>query len=177
MPGKRKSIPRKIKQKLQEEAGFRCAVPNCRATHALQYAHINPVAEDGSNLPSNMILLCAICHKRFDDHDPHLTREALINIKRNLIVAGGLYNSFEMRVLEYFMDNPQETSVSLVGREFDVMYLIKDGLLTWDGKKMVNAVNLPPKTYLLTAAGKQFIEDWKAAKSLELGLKTKKAAR
>jgi len=160
----RKNVPQKLRRELMAEAGWRCAIPTCRVSSPLQLAHIDPVENEGENDFFNMIVLCSNCHGRFDNkNEKYMTRDAIINIKKNLMILNGRYGSFEIRVMEYFLENSEKNSIQLFDRDFDVMYLIKDGLIAHDGKRGANAINLPPKTYLLTEKGKKFLERWKSA--------------
>lgn len=165
---KRKAISAELERELHMEAGWRCAIPTCRVSKPLDMAHIEPVQPNGeTDYFNNMIILCKNCHARFDDPtEKRMTREAMIKVKNNLMIINGRYSHFEMRVIEYFSDNP-EGNLRLFGREFDVMYLVKDGLIKDDGKKMANAINFPPKDYLLTPEGKDFINKWRSAELLD----------
>ena len=169
----RKNISEKLKSELMREAGWRCAVPTCRETTSLQCAHITPVKDEGEDTFNNIIVLCANCHIRFDNKDKegcknrekYMTREEMIILKQNLMVLNGRYSSFERRILEYFLEKNTD-NVECWGRDFDLMYLLKDGLIVENGGKLQNAINFPPKIYLLTDSGKEFVEKWKTAKSL-----------
>lgn len=69
------------------EAGWRCAIPTCRTTTSLEYAHIDPVKNGGKNDFFNMIVLCANCHTRFDGKSEiKMNHLELINIKKNLMI-------------------------------------------------------------------------------------------
>ncbi len=162
---KRKTLPEALKRDLLRETGWRCAVPTCRAAgDFLEFAHIIPVKDGGKNTFLNMIALCPTCHSRFDSKkEKFMSLEELIILKQNLMVLNGRYSSFERRILEYFLEN---YNVECWGRDLDLMYLLKDGLIVEDGKKRANAINFPPKIYLLTEKGKEFVEKWKTAKSL-----------
>jgi hypothetical protein len=62
MKSKRKQIPESVRIAVLTEAGFRCAVPNCRAILAIDLHHIVPVSDSGSGDPSNLLALCPTCH-------------------------------------------------------------------------------------------------------------------
>ncbi|HVV69614.1 MAG TPA: HNH endonuclease signature motif containing protein [Gammaproteobacteria bacterium] len=162
---KRKSIPEKLKRELMREVGWRCAIPTCRANSPLEHAHINPVKNNGKNDFFNLIILCKNCHGRFHDKkEKYMTLEEMINIKKNLMVLNHRYNSYEKRILEYFLDNPEaDKTLPLLDRDIDIMYLIKDGLLVHDGKTGANIIGLAPKTYIITEKGKNFLHEWKSA--------------
>ena len=163
----RKKLPEALKRDLLRETGWRCAVPTCRAAgDFLEFAHIIPFRDGGEDTFSNMIALCPTCHTRFDSKkEKFMNLEELIILKQNLMVLNGRYSSFERRALEYFLENNTD-SIECWGRDLDLMYLLKDGLIVDSGRKCNNAINFPPKVYLLTDSGKEFVEKWKTAKSL-----------
>lgn len=114
-----------------------------------------------------MIVLCKNCHGRFDDKtEKRMTREAMTRIKNNLAILNGRYSHFEMRILEFFSEDP-EKPLRPFGREFDVMYLVKDEIIKDDGRKFANMSGFPPKDYLLTNKGKEFVAKWKSAESID----------
>jgi hypothetical protein len=159
----RKKISKALERELYAEAGWRCAVPTCRESCSLEMAHIIPVSDGGMNTFENLLVLCANHHTRFDDpRDKRMTREQMIIIKKNLMVINGRYGHFEMRLIEHF-SNTGDDSIFLHGREIDVMYLIKDGLLVEDGIVRANMIDFPPKKYSLTEAGLRLLSAWKSA--------------
>jgi len=172
-PIKRKSVSEKLRRELKQEAGWRCAVPTCRYACDPVLAHIIPVKDEGKNEFLNMIALCPNCHSRFDSkREPDFNRDAMINIKNNLMVLNGRYSGFEIRLMEWFCENPEET-YRHYRHEFEVSYLVKDGLICDTGKKYANALNMPTKDYILTENGKDFIERLKQARSID-GIDKKK---
>jgi hypothetical protein len=52
---KRITIPPRLRLDMLIEAGYRCAVPTCRTILTLELHHIDPVREDGMNVPDNLI--------------------------------------------------------------------------------------------------------------------------
>ncbi|NGX63650.1 MAG: hypothetical protein KR126chlam6_01063 [Candidatus Anoxychlamydiales bacterium] len=170
MANKRKKISRTLERKLFQEAGWRCAVPTCPEGNVslLQMAHIIPVEKDGKDEFDNMIVLCSNCHIRFDkDTEKTMDRKSMRQLKRNLSIINGRYSHFEFRVLEYFFKNKSINEIELYGRDLDVMYLINDGLLEIKPVRLQNAINFPPKIYLITKKGKEFIEHWTNIESLD----------
>lgn len=164
MVKKRVAITESLRVDLMREAGWKCAIPTCHVSNPLQCAHIDPVKNDGKNDFFNLIVLCANCHGRFHSKtEKYMTIQEMVNIKKNLVMINGRYCSFEIRVIEYFMENPGQTTIELWGRKFDVMYLIKDGLLVELVEKRANAIGFPPICYKLTEAGIDFINKWKTA--------------
>lgn len=68
------------KLKIKEAAGNRCEIPKCKSK-AYDVHHIKPSSEGGSDVASNLIVLCANHH---DDADKgRITRTGLRNIAKN----------------------------------------------------------------------------------------------
>ncbi len=89
-----------------------------------------------------------------------MTIDQMRRVKNNLKIINGRYSLFELRLLHYFLDNNKD-EILLFGRELDVSFLIKDGLLEESSERMANSINFPPKRYFLTGEGKKFIQRWK----------------
>ena len=58
------AIPESIRRKVYQRDHFACAVPGCRATRFLDIHHLLAREDGGDHSMSNLILLCAGCHKR-----------------------------------------------------------------------------------------------------------------
>src|SRR5579862_3222002 len=58
----RTKISPSIAQAVLIEAGYRCAVPTCRATLAIDLHHLVQVSAGGGNHVSNLLALCPYCH-------------------------------------------------------------------------------------------------------------------
>ncbi len=52
------------KRRIKEEAGFKCAVPNCGTTSPLDIHHIIYQENGGTDDDENLICLCKNCHGR-----------------------------------------------------------------------------------------------------------------
>jgi hypothetical protein len=166
MPQGRPDIPRELERALFVEAGHRCAIPTCRAVAPLVIEHIEDWATVQERVFENMIVLCANCHGLKGDGPRRLDRKALRQYKINLGVINNRYSDFERRVLEFFAENSTSWMINLpVGLDILVLYLIKDGLLVeiprekgtiWEVREM-------KKGYILTRAGREFVENWAAA--------------
>ena len=92
-------IPNELKRQLLEEAGYRCAVPTCNETSALQFEHIEDWAklEKQEHDFDKMIVLCATCHARVTSKE--IPKDAIRAYKRNLALVLGRYSHFEVRLL------------------------------------------------------------------------------
>jgi len=55
------------KRRIKEEAGFKCAVPNCNNTSPLDIHHIQYEENGGPDDDDNLICLCKNCHGRVHD--------------------------------------------------------------------------------------------------------------
>lgn len=52
------------KRRIKEEAGFKCAIPNCGTTSPLDIHHIIYQENGGTDDDENLICLCKNCHGR-----------------------------------------------------------------------------------------------------------------
>ncbi len=161
----RQSIPSDLKRSVFVEAGHRCAIPRC-LKHPVDIHHIVPYEKCKNHSFDNLIVLCTQCHARF-----HRTKEidikSLKKYKSNLSLVNGRYSHFEKRVLQYFLDKPDDCEIELWGRELDILFLVRDNLLQKQNIKRMNAINFPPTIYVLTEEGKIFIQMWANNESLE----------
>ncbi len=162
---KRSPIPTKLRRLVEIEAGHRCAIPRC-ANHPIDVHHIIPYEKCKNHSFENLIALCTQCHAKH-----HRTKEislkALQVYKSNLGLLNNRYSHFEKRVLEWFIENPNQVDLQLWGRDLDVSYLVKDRLLQKKDIKFANAINFPPSVYFLTEEGKTFVHKWMHNQNLE----------
>lgn len=80
----RQSVPPAVSRAVLTEAGYRCAVPTCRTTLAIDLHHLVGVAAGGGNDAANLLALCPNCHALF--HRGTIHREAL-QVWKGLLVA------------------------------------------------------------------------------------------
>jgi hypothetical protein len=117
-----------LSRAIKVQAGHRCAIPTRRGTSALEIAHIEPRAKGGADSFENLILLCAVCHTRYDTGDIDLI--AMRQYKLDLALLNGRYGSLERRVLQWFAENDRDGTVQLdATSELLVSFLVRDGLL------------------------------------------------
>ncbi len=164
---KRESIPADLVRELMIEAGYRCAVPACRTAEPLEIEHIEEYAKVKTHEFSNMIVLCANCHRRKGTGPRRLDQKALRIIKRNLAVVNRRYNDVERRVLEHFVENEDSPWVLLPETPVLFGYLVKDGLIEGlDGTAVPDALHgeaqdgrkfFITRGYALTADGKLLV--------------------
>jgi hypothetical protein len=57
------------KRRIKEEAGFKCAVPNCNTTSPLDIHHIHYRENGGTDEDDNLICLCKNCHGRVHENE------------------------------------------------------------------------------------------------------------
>jgi hypothetical protein len=69
MVTKRSPIPMDVKRQVLHEAGYRCSVPACHTILTLDMHHCEHVSKDGSNDPSNLLVLCPNCHRLYNNGD------------------------------------------------------------------------------------------------------------
>jgi hypothetical protein len=159
VPQGRPAIPSELKRRVQMEAGHRCAIPTCRSV-PIELAHIVPWERVRAHTFENLIALCPTCHARFDRGD--IDRLSMSGYKANLAVVASRYGDFERRVLDILTENPTAEGILLPGgREIDLLYLLKDGLLIKARPDSVLIDGLPAhEDYVLTAAGRRFLAHW-----------------
>ena len=184
MPQDRPAIPRELERALFIEAGYRCAIPTCRAVAPLEIEHIEDWAKVQEHKFENMIVLCANCHGRKGGGRGQLDRQALRQYKANLALLNHRYGEFERRILDYFAQNPQANMILLPGgMELLVYHLMVDGYLSQaagfqpaffasyqgvdsEGREM--QIDIPSQVMcVLTPAGLEFVKNWKEAKPLD----------
>ncbi|QWL29513.1 HNH endonuclease [Rathayibacter toxicus] len=156
------------------EAGHRCAVPTCKQTAALQFAHIVPWSEARSHEFGNMIVLCAICHARYDTRG-EIDRKSILGYKSNLAVLNSRYGELERRLLNWFGRDPSAHYVDLdrsIETRLQLSFLINDGLLElWEieggAEMVVNGFTVGKKDhYIITRRGREMIRHLDAAEPI-----------
>jgi hypothetical protein len=171
MPEGREHIPATVTRAVLVEAGHRCAIPTCRQI-PVEIAHIVPYAKTKNNSFENLIALCPTCHTRYDGGQ--IDRQSMRQYKANLSIVSSRYSDLERRVIEFFVDNPQQETIFLPGGLHLLLgYLVKDGLLEVKAKLLLikgTLQEVDPKLlptiggsiftndeYHLTGAGQEFI--------------------
>jgi HNH endonuclease len=157
MPEGREQIPAPTKRAVLVEAGHRCAIPTCRQV-PVEIAHITPYARTKDNRFENLIALCPTCHTRFDTGQ--IDRPSMRQYKANLSVISSRYSDLERRVIEHFVNNPQQDTILLPGGlQLLLGYLIKDGLLEMIFKLVpsIGGSIFTNDEYQLTGAGREFV--------------------
>jgi len=156
---KRLTIPAKLKRKILEESGYRCAIPICKQT-PVELAHIIPWNQVKEHTFENLIALCPICHTRYDKGD--IDRKSIQQYKSNLSIINGRYGDLERRVLEIFAEEKISTIWIPGGLDIMLRYLVKDGLLSDTGKSKGMIVAGVPfqRLYALTLKGQQFVDEY-----------------
>ncbi len=161
-PAVRPHINASLRREVFVEAGHRCAIPTCRGTSALEVAHIQPWSETRDHEFSNLIVLCAVCHTRYDAKE--IDRKAMRQYKANLGLLNSRYGDFERRVLHLFAVSPTVSATMIpTGHEIHLMYLLEDGHLTkthrlqWTNDDLT-AGRLPMEEYALSETGRALVE-------------------
>jgi hypothetical protein len=184
MPEGRPAIPRPLERELFVEAGFRCAIPTCRAVSPLQIEHIEDWVKVREHKFENMIVLCANCHGRKGSGRGQIDRTALRQYKANLALLNHRYGDFERRIIDHFSAKPGTDFIILPGG-MDLLfhYLIIDDYITpmpgftpamfmnYNGRDSAGnemKIDIPSQAaFVLTESGKEFVRRWQEAKPLE----------
>jgi hypothetical protein len=174
MPEGRPAIPAAMKRAVFEEAGYRCAIPTCKGTSALEVAHVVPWSEVQEHTFDNLIVLCAVDHTRYDRGEIH--RKSMHAFKDNLALLRGRYSDAERRILEAFANltvdpKPDEGFPIPGGAAYTMMYLVKDGLVQVQPNNAISLGGLPPyEIVTLTEKGRSTVERMRSARLIEEGL-------
>lgn len=164
----RPPIPIALERAVKIEAGHRCAIPTCRYPRT-EIAHIISWAEVKEHQFENLIALCPNCHELYDK-DKKIDRKSMLTYKANLSLLNYRYGEFERRLLQLFCDQPLVGAICLPGwHDIHVLHLLKDSLLIKTEENSGCIIGGVPswEKYELTSKGRQFVEDWKKARSLE----------
>lgn len=181
----RPDVPAAIVRQLMIDAGWRCSVPTCGTTSALEIDHIQEWAEVYEHKYENLIVLCPTHHamKRSGSNPRELNANALRVIKQNQIALSGRYGDVERRILAYFIRNPARTEVTLPG-DFDIllMHLLDaelirkefdaDGSLVvqlseYDSTPTPESSLVIRQVYRLTEEGRSTVDALREARSIE----------
>jgi len=79
---KRVSIPAEVQRKILLECGFKCSIPQCENTQALEFHHIN--GDPSDNREDNLLVLCAIHHAMAHGPGSKLDRKACELLKQTI---------------------------------------------------------------------------------------------
>lgn len=123
----RKSPSEKERDAALREAGYRCAVPTCHTTLAMNVHHIAWVSEGGGNELSNLLALCPTCHALY--HRGEITQDSIIQWKARLVTLNQVIDvkaELEKRVREIQNEKKEEpnngeqrTGFALAASEFN----------------------------------------------------------
>jgi hypothetical protein len=161
----RKNIPQNVAIRVLTEAGYRCAVPTCRATLAMDLHHIWQVSAGGQNDPANLIALCPYCHGLH--HRGTISAEAIYVYKALLV---SLSQAFDLEGIDrlLFLSNVGSTPLIVSGDGVLIFSrLIAAGL----AKFSLHADNngqLVTYALKITKRGRNLIEVWKSGNRGEL---------
>lgn len=144
-----------------EEAGYRCAIPTCQTTAALELAHIKPWIKVKEHTFENLIVLCANDHSRFDKGE--IPRQSIETYKSNLGLLRGRYSDAERRILEAFARDPTPPTTNdglpiPGGTKYTMMYLVQDGLVRVEPNRQILLGGVPPwELVILTDKGVEVV--------------------
>jgi HNH endonuclease len=179
----RPPIPRPLARAVRVEAGHRCAIPTCRATSGLQIHHIDDWARVREHTFENLVLLCAVCHARITAGE--IDRQSAVAYKANLSLLASRYGDLERRVLDRFVNRPDDSEVIVdAGHAILLDYLLGDGLLVYLGPangalyagvsdppppddKLAVTDHYGPAKWGLTEPGRRFVEQLRHARQVQ----------
>jgi len=157
-PRERQGLPLKTVTIVLTEAGYRCAVPTCRAILALDMHHIWEVAAGGGDDPSNLIALCPTCHALY--HRGTITDQSIYAYKAMLVAIS---RAFDLEAIDRLLFLNMLPSNYLVLSGDGVLHfarLIAAGLAQFN---LVANNNWLIVTYAVNISdkGKMLVEAWK----------------
>ncbi len=139
------------------EAGYRCAVPTCRAILALDMHHIWEVAVGGGDDPSNLIALCPTCHALY--HRGTIAAESIYLYKSMLVSLSQAFDRDAIDKLLFLHTTPTDQLALSGDGVLTFSRLISAGLATYTCKAN-NAWQLVTYTVTLTEKGRQLVTAW-----------------
>lgn len=169
-----RDIPAALDRAVRVEAGHRCAIPTCRATSGLEVHHIVDWAIVKEHTFENLILLCAICHRRATIRE--IDRKSVLAYKANLSLLASRYGDLERRVLDHFVQHPEEAEIEIdKSHQVLLSYLVGDGMLQSlgyaDGAVFLvrsdREFQYGPIRWALTDAGKELVDRLRQAREIE----------
>jgi hypothetical protein len=169
----RPAIPAAMRREVLVEAGHRCAIPTCRS-YPVDIAHIDPWSKVQTHEAHNLIVLCANCHRRYDNGD--IDRQSMLAYKANLATIHSRYGDLEERVLESMVADQMTagTTILLPGQLTILMdRLVRDGIVErqilpnelWFAKGNVRHPMF--HGYIVTEAGERLAANLRSARPIE----------
>jgi len=160
----RRPIHPAVSRAVLTEAGYRCAVPTCRTTLAIDLHHLVGISSGGGNEASNLLALCPNCHALF--HRGTIHREAL-QVWKGLLIAlneGVGTDAKDLLLLLSIEPTPGQS-----------MFFSADGVLRFAGLAVAGLVGIsrafpqrnndvvhPFHGVYLTDKGRALVAAWKA---------------
>jgi len=169
---KRKDIPQASKQLVLQEAGYRCANPNCRHIITLELHHIVWVKDGGGNKPENLLALCPNCHALHTRG--HIPSHAIRAWKDLLVSLNTPHRANVDLLLILYGEEKRRESPTEEAEQLPPFRFTGDGLIALSGLLVSDLVEIsqrflgasyfgggmPSFEIRLTEAGKRLVEAW-----------------
>jgi HNH endonuclease len=168
---KRKKTATDVRTLVLHEAGYKCGNPVCRHVITLDIHHLTPVAQDGENVPENLLPLCPNCHALH--HRGEIPMQSLRAWKQLLLALNEAFDRPSVDTLLtlsklhklYVTGDGLLACVSLVaGGLIDVLHgqhYSEPGEYQWDFG------GAPIYTITLSERGKSFVAAWKSGNQID----------
>ncbi|XXZ49910.1 HNH endonuclease signature motif containing protein [Streptomyces cavourensis] len=127
MAQNREWIPMPLQRALLVEAGHRCAIPTCRQWPT-DFAHIDPYEKVQEHTFENMIVLCPVCHRRYDN-TKEIDRKSMLQYKQNLAVLNSRYTDTERQLMQALLKMLREMNEDFKQRGWPPYQLSEPGLV------------------------------------------------
>lgn len=164
-PRERDKLPLQTRVRVLTEAGYRCAVPTCRAILALDLHHLWEVSAGGGDDPSNLVALCPTCHALY--HRGTIKQDSIYAYKSMLVAIG---RGFDVAAIDQLL--------FLARLDKDFLVVSGDGLLHFARLIAAGLASVEQKsnnnwqivTYAvsISAKGRQLVDAWKQGDSARL---------
>lgn len=166
-PRERKNLPLKTRILVLTEAGYRCAVPNCRTILTLNIHHIWEVTFGGGDDPENLIALCPNCHTMY--HQGFIHPDS-IYLYKSMLVA--ISRAFDLEAVDRLLFLRQCENDFLIVSGDGLLHfarLISAGFAVGEQKANNNWL-IVTYTVNITNRGKQLIDAWRSGDQTQLKL-------
>lgn len=127
-PGKEKTevntmSSRTIAKWIKDSKYHFCAA--CGSEDDLQYHHLVPISRGGTDEPSNIIVLCAVCHQKWhqqggSDHHNHLVKDGIAEAKKRGVRVGKPPLDYE-KVMKLIAEYSTQFNEDSITTEHEIM--------------------------------------------------------
>ena len=145
MSSKNINVPKEIKTEVLTESGYKCVVPTCGNTLAIDLHHLIHVSEEGDNFATNLLALCPYCHAMY--HRGNIHKDSIKYWKCRLEALNKFgHSNIEMPKKG---DNKKEFFVAVRIGEGNEIFVFPDRA---SRQSFLNHIEITDADYLITEA-------------------------